>query len=474
MQFIIRLNVITGIVVLLAAGSSRAVAQQYYASPPPVYGYAPSDSFGGYQVYPSPGYANGFYEQGYSYPVLPPQVIPSVAPTQVTPAATIGQPSSGAVASEPIRDSDSASSKPGSDSKTTGFEKLRNVFRDHVPSAASILGLENGLKGVEVPDSKTVDPISPASKMKTESAVSKPADSLRTSSPESAPDPLNELLAIQSKIDAVLPRLLPAVVAVEGGSGVIVSSEGHILTASHVTKKAGRTIFVRLADGRSVQARTLGTNVNSDTAALKLVGNGPWPFVQMGDSTVAELGDWCLTLGYPLSFERGKPAAVRIGRILKKSKSRFVTDSPIMGGDSGGPLFDLDGELIAISSRIKSDVSQNLFVPIERYQTQWQQLASSIDVPKMKRSQTSYLGILGETDFDRVRIRRVYQGSPAAKAGLLENDVIISFGGKRVGNFDDVANVLKARKPGEEVIAQLNRYGTLLNVSVRLGSNGGG
>ena len=264
-------------------------------------------------------------------------------------------------------------------------------------------------------------------------------------------------------------------VAVEGGSGVIVSPEGHVLTASHVTKKAGRKIYVRLADGRTVQATTLGTNVNSDTAALKLAGNGPWPYVQIGNSSATQLGDWCLTLGYPLSFERGRPAALRIGRILKKSQNRFVTDSPIMGGDSGGPLFGLNGELIAISSRIKSDISQNLFVPVQQYQNQWTQLASSIDVPKMKRSTAkSYLGILGETDFDRVRIRRVYQGSPAAAAGLLENDVIVSFGGQRVGNFDDVANVLKSSRPGEEVVAQLNRYGTLINVSVRLGSTGGG
>ena len=146
-----------------------------------------------------------------------------------------------------------------------------------------------------------------------------------------------------------------------------------------------------------------------------------------------------------------------------------------MGGDSGGPMFDLNGGLIAISSRIKSDVSQNLFVPIQRYQTQWNQLASSVDIPREKKSHSKpYLGILGESDFDRVRIRRVYQNSPAANAGFLENDVIVSFGGQLVQNFDDVANVLKLRKPGEEVIAQLNRYGVLLNLSVRLGSNDGG
>jgi len=342
--------------------------------------------------------------------------------------------------------------------------------------------LENGLKKLAPPTNQFVESSEPtdiaAETTMQPKIVAPSVPAAEPKSPNSqtpTSEPLAKLLAIQSKIDAVLPRLLPAVVAIEGGSGVIVSPNGHILTASHVTKKAGRTVFVRLADGRSAQAITLGTNVNSDTAALKLIGNGPWPFVQPGDSSQIQLGDWCLTFGYPLSFERGQPAAIRIGRILQKSQARFVTDSPIMGGDSGGPLFDLNGGLIAISSRIRNDVSKNIFVPIERYQTEWRQLISSVDVPKIKRSQPkSYLGILGETDFDRVRIRRVYQGSPAAKAGLLENDVIVSFGGRRVGNFDDVASVLKSSRPGQEVIAQLNRYGTLISISVRLGSNEGG
>ena len=365
------------------------------------------------------------------------------------------------------------------------MEALRGEILEQMPSAA----FEE--KGDTRSPNQTPASITPKTKMESaEMVASDKSVSEAISVPEATKvpetvavtetesQPLAQLLKIQRSMDAILPRLLPAVVAIEGGSrgsGVIVSPQGHILTASHVTKKAGRRILVKLADGRSVQAVTLGTNVNSDTAALKLVGNGPWPFVETGNSTDVELGDWCLTMGYPMSFQRGVPAAVRIGRIISKSPSRFTADSPIMGGDSGGPLFDLNGKLIAISSRIKSDISKNIFVPIQRYQTQWHQLASSIDVPRKKSSQPKpYLGILGESDFDIVRIRRVYQNSPAANAGFLENDVIVSFDGHMVQNFDDVAKVLKLRKPGEEVIAQLNRFGMLLNLSVRLGSNGGG
>ena len=531
MQSNIRLTVIIGIVVLLASSSKALIAQQYYYPPAPAYGYAPVPSYGSYQVYPSPEYANGFYEQGYSYPVLPApgiqQVVPSVnVPSVNVPSNSVSGYSSDSAKVAPKSSDSNLNPEVAQEQKTTpqseptGFESFGNALLGSMPSASSILGLENGLEKSPEPPSQPLEKqdlvdLEPATgfghRMDSSygSSSSKPeiaapevpaitdvpvikrvpfknvpeAENVPVESApeenvlakESVPEPLKELLELQSKIDAVLPRLLPAVVAVEGGSGVIVSAEGHILTASHVTKKAGRTIYVKLADGRSVQARTLGTNVNSDTAAIKLVGNGPWPYVQIGNSSATELGDWCLALGYPLSFERGQPAAVRIGRILKKSQNRLVTDCPIMGGDSGGPMFGLNGELIAIGSRIRNDISQNLFVPIQKYQSEWSQLAGSIDVPKIKGSQPkSYLGILGETDFDRVRIRRVYHGSPAAKAGLLENDVIVSFGGRRIGNFDDVANVLKTTKPGEEVIAQLNRYGTLINVSVRLGSNGGG
>jgi len=536
MQFITRLNVFIGIVVLLAIGSKALIAQQYFVPQSPVYGYAPDHTFAQpYGAYPSPGYANGFYEQGYSYPVLPANVHPQYGWGQVVPAETYVPP-----ATEVISGSESGSEtnaqpdeseltegetgegetdqselaesnksegdsgqtawsdqqqNPAPETKPDGLEALKNKFLglmpsmslsksnsdhspdtdDRVPDPTPVQPSQPSAPTTELSDSipPAVEPEIKPAELEGEAYKSTPIVS-NTPAPQTKPEPLSELLKIQTSIDAVVPRLLPAVVAIEGGSGVIVSSQGHILTASHVTKKAGRVISVQLADGRSVQATTLGTNVNSDTAAIKLIGNGPWPFVQLGDSTSVGLGDWCLALGYPLSFKRGKPAAVRIGRILEKSSSRFFADCPIMGGDSGGPLFNLNGELVGISSRIKSDVTQNIFVPIERYQAEWHQLSSSIDIPMKKRSHAKpYLGILGETDYDRVRIRQVYQGSPAAQAGLLENDVIVSFGGQLIENFDDVANVLKSRKPGEEVVAQLNRYGTVLTLSVRLGSADG-
>ena len=284
---------------------------------------------------------------------------------------------------------------------------------------------------------------------------------------------LDELTAIQSQLRQTLPQILPAIVSVDGGSGVIVNSSGVILTASHVARKAGRTVQVRLSDGRLVTATTLGTNHQSDTGAMKLNSPGPWPFVAITNSSVVQAGDWCISLGYPLSFARGQPAAIRIGRVQKIDSSTLVTDCPIMGGDSGGPLLNLKGHLIGINSRVRNDISENIHIPVQQFLDEWSQLAASIDVfeassPTGKRA---YLGISGETDVDRVRVRAVHRGSPAEKAGFVAEDVLLQLDGKPIGKFNDVLEILETRQPGELVVAKLNRYGRLLSLSVELGQH---
>ncbi len=282
---------------------------------------------------------------------------------------------------------------------------------------------------------------------------------------------LESLIELENRVKQVLPKILPCVVSVEGGTGVIVSRDGDILTASHVTKQAGRSVKVQFSDGRVFTATTLGTNHNSDTAALRLDSPGPWPFVNMSDSTLVREGDWCLSLGYPLSFPRGKPAIARIGRVQEISESRLVTDCPIMGGDSGGPVVNLNGNLIGINSRVHNQITQNIHVPIQAFQDDWKQLAASIDIKKKSSptGQRAYLGILGETDLDRVRVRSVHKGSPAESAGLLAEDVILKLDGEPIGTFDDVLQILDSRQPGEQVVATLNRFGQLVTVEIKLG-----
>jgi serine protease Do len=280
-----------------------------------------------------------------------------------------------------------------------------------------------------------------------------------------------DLQAIQSRIKQLLPRVQPCVVAIDGGSGVIVSESGLILTASHVANRSGRSVNVTLSDGRAVQATTLGTNNQTDTSALQINANGPWPCLPLKQPRVANIGDWCLAFGYPSSFPRNSPAPVRLGRLLKVGNHELQTDCLLMGGDSGGPLISLDGELIGINSRVKNRLDQNYHIPASVFLREWNKITSASDVRQQASpsGQRAYLGLHAETDNERVRVRKVHAGSPAEIAGLKPEDVIRQFDGKPVTDFDEILEILEGRQPGEEVNVIVNRFGRLMRVYVRLG-----
>ena len=302
--------------------------------------------------------------------------------------------------------------------------------------------------------------------------------------------PTQSLVQLQSRTQSIVAQSAPAVVAIgETGSGVIVNSQGLILTASHVTRFANRKVSVAFSDGRIVQGITLGSNIASDTGAIQLLSPGPFPFVSVQDSKDAQPGTWCIAMGYPLSFPRGRPAAGRLGRILKRSENgKLVSDCTIMGGDSGGPLLNLAGKVIAISSSVKLGADENLYIPSEQFSKDWKNIALLIDktgrdtrvqppensadakvkVPQ-RTSGKAYLGINAETDRNIVRIRAVHRDSPAEFAGIRANDVIMEFDGKPIRSFAEVVGHLKTRKPGDTLSVLVNRYGSLMRVGVSLG-----
>ncbi len=260
------------------------------------------------------------------------------------------------------------------------------------------------------------------------------------------------------------------VVSIEGGSGFVVSESGLIITASHVTKKTGRRVTVRFPDGRSYPGITLGSNPANDTGAVQLLEKGPWPHLEIAESSLPDKGQWCLALGYPISFARGVPATVRLGRVTEVSERKIVTDCPIMGGDSGGPLVDLDGKVIGINTGVTTHVEENFHVPYEAFEEDKERiLAGNEVVATDSQPRDIYFGILGETDRGRVRIRKVYKGSPAEIAGLRQDDVITQLDGVALDSFSKFLNCLDKHSPGERVTAQINRYGQVLELSVLLG-----
>lgn len=190
------------------------------------------------------------------------------------------------------------------------------------------------------------------------------------------PEKINDLIAIQDRLRNLLPDAQKALVSIEAsdgaGSGIIVSEEGLVLTAAHVIGSTGKKMFVRLPDGKRLPAISLGGSEISDAGMLKITKKGRWPFVKMADSGTSKIGDWCFGLGHPGGFDKERGIVVRIGRVIANKDETMQTDSRLLGGDSGGPLFDFDGNLIAIHSRVSQLPDQNFHVPIDCFHANWE------------------------------------------------------------------------------------------------------
>ena len=299
-------------------------------------------------------------------------------------------------------------------------------------------------------------------------------------------DKLKKLRKIETMIEEIIPKVSPCVVSIgETASGVIVKPSGIVITASHVTRKAGRVLNIQLHDGRTVQGITLGSNAANDTSAIQLLGSGPWPYLKtVAPDFTAQAGQWCVAFGYPLSWPRDKPANARIGRITGQYRGKMVTDCPIMGGDSGGALVDLNGNLLGINSSVRLDVTQNLHVPIKRYRDDWSYMMNRQDVDIVTArvptnepgsgAQTPapegkpYLGIYAESIENGVRIRDIRRNSPAEKAALLPEDVIWQIDETSIESFAELLKYLGTRSGGDQITVRVNRFGVKLDIIVTL------
>jgi S1-C subfamily serine protease len=202
------------------------------------------------------------------------------------------------------------------------------------------------------------------------------ASAATASPPHATPADLQELRALETRVKGAVARALPATVAVRGaagagearsprhhepfGSGVIISADGLVLSQYHVShaldtagdfqksRKAGEKTSVILHDGREVEAELLGADRGRDVSLLRLTGPGPYPHAPLEAAAEVAAGQWVLKLGHPGGYRKGRAAPARLGRVVARTDDTFVTDCLVSGGDSGGPLFDLDGRLVGI------------------------------------------------------------------------------------------------------------------------------
>jgi len=290
---------------------------------------------------------------------------------------------------------------------------------------------------------------------------------------------LDTLKATERRVEQVVAKVLPCTVCVRSatrrgaGSGVVVSEDGLVLTAAHVTRAAGNDLVVIFPDGREVKAKALGANRTRDAAMVQILENGKYAFAEVGKSADLKPNQWCIALGHAGGFDPRRTPPVRWGRIV--NNGRFImTDCTLIGGDSGGPLFDLDGRVIGIHSNIGGALWQNNHVPIDAFHASWDRMLGGETWGRLPgRGMDPNRPMLG-VQFDTnpspggCAIRQVVPGSPAEKAGLKAGDVVWQVDGKDVKSARDIVVLLRAKKPGQRVTLKARRGDESIDVAVTL------
>ena len=287
---------------------------------------------------------------------------------------------------------------------------------------------------------------------------------------ETATPPVSvpELRQVQQQVQQVLPHVSAALIALEsssGGtiqaaSGIIASPDGLVLTAAHVcmvdgeSPKPGRRFRAILADGKATMATSLGMDLATDAAMLRLDGKRTdWPFRPVKRSHRPKPGDWCFALGHPGGHDQERGPVLRIGKVLKVMPNGLQTDCVLMGGDSGGPLLALDGEIIGIHSQIWEGRDQNVHVSVVPYLRSWDALQDNAIIREWGHGAGGWLGVktrLGHSG--RVEVAAVADSSPAQRAGMKSGDEIISLDGLPVVNQQAFSNAINSRPAGDDVV----------------------
>jgi len=254
------------------------------------------------------------------------------------------------------------------------------------------------------------------------------------------------------------------------GSGFIIDASGLIVTNNHVVGHADK-IVVSMSDGKQYPAKVIGSDELTDVALIRVSAPGPLPHVSWGDSRVVEVGDWVLAAGNPFGLGGSVTAGIvsALGRDLGAGPfDNFLQlDAPINPGNSGGPIFNMDGQVIAISTAIVSpsggSVGIGFATPSELLIPIVNQLRGG------SRIERGWLGVSVEDSTNGVTIASVERGSPAARAGIRQGDMIMGVNGERIETSRGLIRTVAAVAPGKDVKLSIRRQGRDIDVSVTVG-----
>jgi len=290
------------------------------------------------------------------------------------------------------------------------------------------------------------------------------------------PKTIEQFQLLERQQRSVAKAAVPCTVSVKigpaQGCGVIITGSGFVLTAAHVAMRPNKTAVITLSDGRNVMATTLGMNRQVDAGLIKINdgqnGGQPWPHATLGTSDKLVAGMWCVATGHPGGYDQVRGPVTRVGRILAVRAGSIVTDCALIGGDSGGPLFDIAGRLIAVHSRIGNDVADNLHIQIDHYDASWDRLANREAwgfLPGFK----PVLGVKRDANTRTAKVGFVHRGSAASEAGIKSGDIVEQFGDLPISSFDGLKAAVDDTMPGERVPVWLNRNGKRIRLTVEIG-----
>ncbi|MCC6826909.1 MAG: Do family serine endopeptidase [Novosphingobium sp.] len=272
------------------------------------------------------------------------------------------------------------------------------------------------------------------------------------------------------------------------GSGFIISADGYVVTNNHVIVADGQgeveSITVTMPDGNEYPAKLIGRDAASDLAVLKISAAKPFPFVKFGDSRSARVGDWVIAIGNPFGLG-GTVTSGIISAVYRNTGSgsaydRYLqTDASINRGNSGGPMFDMKGQVIGINNAIFSptggSVGIGFAIPAEI-------AAPIVDQLKAGKSiERGYLGVriqpvnedladsLGIAHNRGEFIQAVEPGQPAAAAGIQAGDVVVKVAGKEVTRDQTLSYLVANTAPGSRIPVELIRNGKRLTLTATVG-----
>ena len=266
------------------------------------------------------------------------------------------------------------------------------------------------------------------------------------------------------------------------GSGFIIREDGLVLTNAHVIDGADEVV-VKLIDKREFKAKVLGADKATDVAVLKIDGKN-LPTVKIGSSANTRVGEWVLAIGSPFGFENSATAGIISAKSRSLPDDSYVpfiqTDVAVNPGNSGGPLFNMAGEVVGINSQIYSRTGGyqglSFAIPIDVAMGVQEQIVKHGKVQRGRLGITiqevnqSLADSFGLSKPGGALVSAVENGSPAAKAGLEPGDVILSLNGKEIASSNELPPLVAAIRPGDSVKLQVWRNKASREIDVKVGA----